>query len=943
MTGTYPEPEAEKRRVSLLEQEAPATFVTDAGLDISRANLDAADNGTALNEVGLPSLSNSRTAGPGGNRTGCPADTESSSVEDPLLHMELLGKIEIRSLIGTGNRGRVYKAWHRELQLEVAVKFLHEHFVDSPEKIARFKSEAKIASSISHAAIVKIYDYGFTPTGQPFIIMEHVPDGTLKEVLDSPSRPTTLPAFCTFFEQVAHALAHAHALGILHRDLKPENILVQKGEDGRLTPKIGDWGIAKVVFSNELSPQFTATGDVLGSPPYMSPEQCQGQAVSGASDIYSIGCVMYEWLTGKLAFTGRNAFDCMRKHLEETSQPISTFRKDTPPVLERLVSLCLEKDPECRPRNAAVLKELLVKIEKGQHGEALKIIERQRPPLEPPTGKITQLVIASCALILMALLGFSFYQNSSGELGGGSSATMPTPITPPVSETPVTNSGAPMSTPLRADLSTTVAPNSFSFTPMLKDFIYDFNLAASYYQALGNAAAATQAQHEADKATQLYNSQRLQKTSQPLLHLVSFDSGEPLKKFDPRGTANVRVSCTDSPVILALAAPAEIHWNLKVDPGVRLEKIILIGSQKHTLTGAPAGVTVIKMKDEKNDLGLIEAVRAVGLDKSSKALRELAKANLSTWQSESCAGKKWWIVGPESPDWLAQRIIGLIQTPHERVLNDMSGQFLLSVQPGGLNVSVPRSINEFNTSCQDKFGSIVFPATIKKLLPFAPPSTFAPAPPSAPQGFQCNGNNTITHVTELNRFFYADYDKLVEIDPKTTKTDTLDLPPEGDYGYMERALAVDWTGRNLLLKDVHSLFRLSLADNTWTKISDLLPPPGDNRKILAGLTYSPYHKSIYTLQDKLPGSHAGFRFLWKISTTGRLIKKITLSRRVGADFPGQNPTIVLLPCGPYVMAIATTTTPGKTGIQAICYAINPLNGQVLLIGPVKPDNIGWKQ
>ncbi len=848
--------------------------------------------------------------------------------EDPLLHMELLGKVEIQCLIGEGNRGRVYRAWHRELNLPVAVKFLHEHFVDSPEKVKRFKSEAKIASSITHPSIVKVFDYGFASTGQPFIIMEYVPDGTLANVIATV--PVDLATFFKFFALVADGLSHAHNQGILHRDLKPENILVQKDSTGALIPKISDWGIAKVVFSNEVNPQFTATGDVMGSPAYMSPEQCLGRPIGAPSDLYSMACVMYEWLTRKPAFSGRNAFDCMRMHLEHQPEAISRIRSDVPPALEKLISKCLEKDPRERPQTANQLNDLLTKIGRGKHQEALRAMST----LGGKSISRPWMVVTVSALLVLALAIICFNGFLSGRLRQSPAQTAPAADLADIDVSDIQQE--------KAGAKASVNPELESHTGSLKDIVYDFRLAERFYQATGKPAAAANAQKEIDAAVRLYKSAEFPKSDTARVHLVSFDQGEPLKKFDPRGTANVRVTCTNEPVILALAAGAEVQWKVSLDPGVLVEKIFLIGEKQHV--NPIPGVPVIELGNKDREYGYLDQIGGARLEETTKTLRAQAKSEISTWQSALSAGKGTWFVGPESLDWRAQRVINLLKTAHRQILQDMGGTFEYTLKPDAMHLSIPRVIDAVNRQCQRKFGSIVFPADRLKLLPGAStmPGSFSPSQSSAPAGFQSNGTCPIVELQKLHQFFHAEFNQICEIDPVSGQRDDLGAPAGSDLAYGENALCPDPGGKGFYFKDVRSLYHMTLPQGGWTKVGDVLPPPPAYRQILKGLTYSARDNALYSLFDQLPSANGQCRYLGKISMNGKL-SLIKLSRRIGSELSGKSPQVQIFDCGRYLMAIFSTDTPGTDKVQAYCYGIDPGNGQVKLVGSITTDTGSWKQ
>ena len=266
---------------------------------------------------------------------------------DPLLGQLFAEHYEILSILGTGGMSVVYKARHKLLDRIVAIKLLHGQADDLA--IARFKIEAKAASSLNHPNIITIYDFGISNT-QAFLVMDCLNGTDLSEVLAKDKRIQVDRAI-RIFRQTCEGLEHAHKKGIVHRDLKPSNLCLIRGEDGGELVKIVDFGIAKLLTQDgKQTTQLTQTGDVFGSPLYMSPEQCLGKPLDIRTDIYSLGCVMYESLTGLPPHNGDTAFNTMTMHVNEVP---SEFSKVAPEAhinksVEAIVFRCLEKKPESR-------------------------------------------------------------------------------------------------------------------------------------------------------------------------------------------------------------------------------------------------------------------------------------------------------------------------------------------------------------------------------------------------------------------------------------------------------------------------------------------------------------------------------------------------------------------------------------------------------------------
>ncbi|HEY9717038.1 MAG TPA: serine/threonine-protein kinase [Trichormus sp.] len=238
---------------------------------------------------------------------------------------ELIGtvvahKYRLIESLGSGGMGVVFKAQHILMNKTVAIKMLHPQLIVSEHCLGRFQQEAKAASHINHPNIISVFDFGTTESGQPFIVMDYVRGRSLDDIIqeDGPLAPERC---LRIFVQVADALAEAHKCGVIHRDLKPSNVMLVSDGNGGESVRIVDFGIAKIVNS-DTGNQLTKTGEIFGSPAYMSPEQCRGNVLDERSDIYSLGCVFYEALSGAPPFLGENMFETMYFHLNKVPVPL---------------------------------------------------------------------------------------------------------------------------------------------------------------------------------------------------------------------------------------------------------------------------------------------------------------------------------------------------------------------------------------------------------------------------------------------------------------------------------------------------------------------------------------------------------------------------------------------------------------------------------------------
>jgi eukaryotic-like serine/threonine-protein kinase len=270
---------------------------------------------------------------------------------DPLIGLTI-GNYRVSQKLGEGGMGAVYLAEHPHIGKKVALKILHAEFASNNDVVTRFFNEAKAVNDIGHPNIVDIVDYGVLTTGPSgeglvYFIMEFLPGITLTELIrrESPVPPERALNICL---QVADALAASHKANIVHRDLKPDNIiLIQRGREKDFV-KLLDFGIAKLT-GDQPGSRRTRTGLVMGTPAYMSPEQCEGRGnVDHRADVYALGIVLYEMITGRVPFYGEGYGEVLVQHLTQAPPPPSTIRGLIPPHVEQVILKALEKRPEMR-------------------------------------------------------------------------------------------------------------------------------------------------------------------------------------------------------------------------------------------------------------------------------------------------------------------------------------------------------------------------------------------------------------------------------------------------------------------------------------------------------------------------------------------------------------------------------------------------------------------
>jgi len=263
----------------------------------------------------------------------------------------ILGQYEIRSPLGAGGMGEVYRAHDRRLDRDVAIKVLPDYLTSNPERLHRFEQEARATAALNHPNILAVYQMA-TDNGVSYLVEELLEGETLRERLRR--GPIPLRKAIDYAVQIAHGLAAAHDKGFVHRDLKPENLFVTK--DGRV--KILDFGLARLGAPKDASgqeatvAQKTEPGVVLGTAGYMSPEQVRGKTVDHRTDIFAFGTILYEMVTGKQTFRKPTSADTMAAILKDDPPSISQIAPTAPPGLQRVVHRCLEKDPEQRFHSA---------------------------------------------------------------------------------------------------------------------------------------------------------------------------------------------------------------------------------------------------------------------------------------------------------------------------------------------------------------------------------------------------------------------------------------------------------------------------------------------------------------------------------------------------------------------------------------------------------------
>jgi serine/threonine protein kinase len=363
---------------------------------------------------------------------------------DTLINKLFDGRYRIVRKLGSGGMADVYLAEDEELGRRVAIKILNDRHANDESFVERFRREAKNAASLSHPSIVSIYDRG-EAEGTYYIAMEYLEGRSLKELVVARG-PLPIGDAIEFTRQVLGALRFAHRKGVVHRDIKPHNVMADA--DGRL--KVTDFGIARAGVS-----QMTEAGSIIGTAQYLSPEQARGAGVDQRSDLYSVGIVLYEMLTGTVPFTGESPVEIAMRHLSDTPRPPSLQRPEIPPDLDMVVLRALAKNPDDRFQTAEEMDAELERVAQGVgvtaetadaatavlSGTALSnaptaIVPPRRPPAaerpsyryaDPPARKrpIWPWLLALLLVVLAGVAGFYAFGKIQDSLSGSGTTSVP--------------------------------------------------------------------------------------------------------------------------------------------------------------------------------------------------------------------------------------------------------------------------------------------------------------------------------------------------------------------------------------------------------------------------------------------------------------------------------------------------------------------------------------
>lgn len=340
--------------------------------------------------------------------------TEETPSSESLLDHQLPVRYQIQNVLASGGMGVVLLAEDSFLQRNVAIKVIQSKLFSDAELKERFSREVRLLSALNHPNIVKILNHGLSEKGNPYYVMELLKGQTLASFLHK-NGVLSLDQFRAIFLQILSGLAWAHKHNVIHRDMNSNNIILDSDSEN-IHATIIDFGISRIESSDPAaSNTLTATGTLIGNPVYMSPEQCSARQATPRSDLYSVGCLMYESLIGQAPFSGTSPIDLMYKHVNEKAPDIERLVGDKhKKAIARLIEKCMQKRPEERPQSAEELRTELEKIflSISKPGESFTT-----PPKVEKTKPKKQLLALSAALISILLFSIFYFKTSKPSIG----------------------------------------------------------------------------------------------------------------------------------------------------------------------------------------------------------------------------------------------------------------------------------------------------------------------------------------------------------------------------------------------------------------------------------------------------------------------------------------------------------------------------------------------
>ncbi|MFZ1864151.1 MAG: serine/threonine-protein kinase [Polyangiales bacterium] len=350
-----------------------------------------------------------------------------SRAPEALVGRTIDQRYRVEEVIGEGGMGLVYRVTHTRLNKTLAIKVIRRENTRDQEVIARFRREAESASAIGNQHIVDVSDFGMLEDGSTYFVMECLHGMDLIDAMDIAQRMPEERAIRIAI-QLCKALGAAHRAGIVHRDLKPENVFLTQREDVDDFVKVLDFGIAKVANGHK---RITRAGEVLGTPHYMSPEQCEGEDVDHRTDVYALGVLLYEMITGHVPHDADTMMGILTKHMYEDPIPPKVRVPQISDALEQVILRCLEKKPEQRYQTMSEIEADLVRIEAGQQPVGPDTVTLT--PTKPPRGarvRVSPIYLGGLGMALLALAGalaMSVWLERGADQSAANSRQLPRP------------------------------------------------------------------------------------------------------------------------------------------------------------------------------------------------------------------------------------------------------------------------------------------------------------------------------------------------------------------------------------------------------------------------------------------------------------------------------------------------------------------------------------
>ncbi|MBY0548859.1 MAG: serine/threonine protein kinase [Candidatus Obscuribacterales bacterium] len=838
-----------------------------------------------------------------GALTCCPEDkTLLAPVVPSLTGTVIDGRYNIVSRVSSGGWGEVFLARHIGLNKNVAIKILHLNLISDPERVKRFQAEAESASRLKHKNIVSVHDYGLTQDGRPFIVMEFLEGQSLTDRLKSGAISPELAV--TLLSQLCSALAVAHEQGIIHRDIKPGNILINNAQSGEEdVAQLLDFGIAKTMHVDEIG-GVTRTGEVLGTPAYMSPEQCRGQALDGRSDIYSLGCVFYEMLTGTPLVSATNAFDCMNWHLNGELPNLKGLQGVLPGV-DRVLRRMLSKLPDERYQDTSALNEDLKNLLEG------------KPVASPPvrTRKSNSRLPLYGGVGLLAVVAMVFMFQSVGNKG-----VVDPPASDPVA--PVEQVIEPMPMASEPFIQQEAEPSLYSVKELERQ-LKVVRSAASEVRAT-DSTKAERLEQTAQTAENLFNRKiPLPSGADPKLMVISVYEGDKSRTLTEFGTVEPVISYTAHPIILALSSYSPVIWRLHVAPGVKIQRIILNTFEKGSyVENPPRGVKVESGPDNAYLPYEFDEKSANSQDSELRTKTGLLRSALvGNYNGQSPIE-----LGKGSDDFMAQQALQTLAAAMKEA------QAMKEVSMRGV-------LNSLSFIAVAREKEMPEPAVICKF------NGFGPIPGTA---IELNHSDLLALAVApeeqavygiTNHEFYRMPLKKEPPDPFITKNKVdLSWLTGITYDSKRKRVIISGNGRN-----GSQLFCFDPSTRKWSILRQTGRPWQGK---LSGMFYDAQRDKIFALPDPTSSSSCSVQSILTLSPDGQIEKVTKLDTELKVSIEGGVQMVVKDNVAVVIVPAVTDHDSGGPSIPPKTAAFDLTTGKLLFMGPwktsVQPPSI-WDQ